>query len=54
MRLAQDGTQDLSIRMSMMLSDMAMELATINGRVDAIDVETRSLAKRGVPMLVFA
>ena len=34
MRLTEDGTSDLSRRILLMLSDMASELATINGRVD--------------------
>lgn len=33
LRLMKDGTQNLSNRMSIIVSDMAMELATINNRV---------------------
>ena len=45
MSLAAEGSADLSHRIHLMLSDMAVELATINGRVDATDAEIRALAK---------
>ncbi|HCQ67309.1 MAG TPA: IS110 family transposase [Rhodobacteraceae bacterium] len=50
MRLAAEGAADLSTRMLSMLSDMAIELGTINGRVDAIDTEIKSLAKADADM----
>ena len=50
MRLTDEGTPDLSHRILLMLSDMAMELATINGRVDAIDAEIKGLAKADADM----
>ena len=50
MRLAADGPPDLSHRILLMLQDMAMELATINGRVDAIDTEIKALARTDADM----
>ncbi len=50
MRLAAEGTADLSSRVLLMLSDMATELGTINGRVDAIDAEIKALARTDADM----
>lgn len=50
MRFTEDGTSDLSGRVLQMLSDMASELATINGRVDAIDAEIKTLARADTDM----
>lgn len=50
MRLAQNSSADLSQRMLLMLSDMAMELDAINGRIGAIDTEIRALAKTDADM----
>ncbi len=49
-RLAAEGTADLSHRILLMLSDMAAELATINGRVEVIDAEIKALAKADADM----
>ncbi len=49
-RLAQDSTADLWQRILLMLSDMAMELDAINGRIGTIDTEIRALAKSDVDM----
>lgn len=49
-RLAAEGTADLSHRILSMLSDMAAELTTINGRVEVIDAEIKDLAKADADM----
>lgn len=49
-RLAVEGTADLSHRILLMLSDMAAELTTINGRVEGIDAEINALAKEDADM----
>nr|WP_239494623.1 IS110 family transposase [Roseovarius amoyensis] len=50
MSFAAEGSPDLSHRILLMLSDMAMELATINGRVDAIHAEIKALARMDTDM----
>ena len=50
MRLTEDRTPDLSHRIQLMLSDMGMELVTINRRVDAIDTEIKALARTDADM----
>src|SRR6056297_4163185 len=49
-RLTAEGSDDLSRRMLMLLSDMASELDVINNRIAAIDAEIKALAKADADM----
>lgn len=49
-RLTTEGNDELSRRMLLLLSDMALELDVINDRIAAIDAEVKALAKSDADM----